>query len=152
MFVCLVLYILWYLSYFIMGVCVSESIWMNVCVYVCVSCPVDIVVLILFHYGCVSLRASVWKFVCLVLYILSCFLCYFITGVCQWEHLYDGRWFSSGTPVSSTIKIYSHDTAEILLKVALNTIKPNSSVHIQGDILDRNNSQVLRYIWPNIVT
>jgi hypothetical protein len=32
-----------------------------------------------------------------------------------------GRWFSPGTPASSTTKIGSHDIAEILLKVALNT-------------------------------
>ena len=33
-----------------------------------------------------------------------------------------GRWFSPVTPVSSTNKTDSHDIAEILLKVALNTI------------------------------
>jgi hypothetical protein len=32
-----------------------------------------------------------------------------------------GRWFSSGTPASSTTKTGRHDIAEILLKVALNT-------------------------------
>jgi hypothetical protein len=32
-----------------------------------------------------------------------------------------GRWFSLGTPVSSTTKTGCHDIAEILLKVALNT-------------------------------
>jgi hypothetical protein len=37
-----------------------------------------------------------------------------------------GRWFSPGTPASSTTKIDRHDIAEILLKVALNSkIKPN---------------------------
>jgi hypothetical protein len=34
-----------------------------------------------------------------------------------------GRWFSPGTPASSTIKTGRHDIAEILLKVALNTKK-----------------------------
>ena len=34
-----------------------------------------------------------------------------------------GRWFSPGTPASSTTKIGRHDIAEILLKVALNTTK-----------------------------
>jgi hypothetical protein len=34
-----------------------------------------------------------------------------------------GQWFSSGTPVSSTNKTDRHDITEILLKVALNTIK-----------------------------
>jgi hypothetical protein len=33
------------------------------------------------------------------------------------------RWFSPGTPVSSTNKIDRHDITEILLKVVLNTIK-----------------------------
>jgi len=32
-----------------------------------------------------------------------------------------GRWFSQGTPASSTNKTSRHDIAEILLKVALNT-------------------------------
>jgi hypothetical protein len=32
-----------------------------------------------------------------------------------------GWWFSLGTPASSTTKTGRHDTAEILLKVALNT-------------------------------
>ena len=41
--------------------------------------------------------------------------------VCQW--LATGRWFSMGTPVSSTNKTDRHDVTEILLKVALNTIK-----------------------------
>jgi hypothetical protein len=33
-----------------------------------------------------------------------------------------GRWFSPGTPVSSTNKTDSHDITKILLKVALNTL------------------------------
>ena len=40
--------------------------------------------------------------------------------VCQ--GLDTGRWFSPGPSVSSTNKTDSHDIAEILLKVALNTI------------------------------
>ena len=40
--------------------------------------------------------------------------------VCQW--LAAGLWFSQSTPVSSTNKTDRHDIAEILLKVALNTI------------------------------
>jgi hypothetical protein len=42
-----------------------------------------------------------------------------------------GRWFSPGTPVSSTNKTDRHDIAEIVLRVALNTInhktKPNQT-------------------------
>jgi len=40
--------------------------------------------------------------------------------VCQC--LAAGRWFSLGTPVSSTNKTYLHDITEMLLKVVLNTI------------------------------
>jgi hypothetical protein len=36
-----------------------------------------------------------------------------------------GRWFSSGTPASSTTKTDRHDIAEILLKVALKSNKSN---------------------------
>jgi hypothetical protein len=41
-----------------------------------------------------------------------------------YQLLAHGRWFSPGTPASSTTKIGRHDIAEILLKVALN-IKSN---------------------------
>ena len=36
-----------------------------------------------------------------------------------------GRWFSPGTPTSSTSKIDRHDVTEILLKVALNPNQTN---------------------------
>jgi hypothetical protein len=36
-----------------------------------------------------------------------------------------GRWFSPGTPASSTTKTGRHDIAEILLKVALKRQKSN---------------------------
>ena len=39
-----------------------------------------------------------------------------------------GRWFSPGTPASSTIKTGRHDIAEILLKVVLNPIH-NQSIY-----------------------
>jgi hypothetical protein len=38
-----------------------------------------------------------------------------------YQLLAHGRWFSPGTPASSTTKTGRHDKAEILLKVALNT-------------------------------
>jgi hypothetical protein len=54
-------------------VCVNESICIKV-LYVCVSCPVYIVLrLMLFNYRRVSKRASVWKFVCVC--VLSCIYC-----------------------------------------------------------------------------
>jgi hypothetical protein len=40
-----------------------------------------------------------------------------------YQLLAHGRWFSPGTPASSTTKTGHHDIAEILLKVALNTKK-----------------------------
>ena len=40
--------------------------------------------------------------------------------VCLW--LATGRWFSMGTPVSSTNKTDCHEIAKILLKVALNIV------------------------------
>ena len=39
-----------------------------------------------------------------------------------YQLLAHGRWFSPGAPASSTTKTGRHDIAEILLKVALNTI------------------------------
>jgi hypothetical protein len=48
-----------------------------------------------------------------------------------YQLLAHGRWFSLGTPASSTTKTGRHDIAEILLKVALNTknqIKSTKSI------------------------
>ncbi len=43
--------------------------------------------------------------------------------ICQW--LVTCRWISLSTPVSFINKTDRHDITEILLKVALNIIKPN---------------------------
>jgi hypothetical protein len=47
-----------------------------------------------------------------------------------------GRWFSPGTPASSTNTTGHHDIAEILLKVALSTINKsiNQSTIERGNI------------------
>jgi hypothetical protein len=45
-----------------------------------------------------------------------------------------GRWFSPGTPASSTTKTGHHDIAEILLKVALNTNNKKNQNQIQMKI------------------
>ena len=85
-----------------------------------------------------------------------------------------GRWFSPGTPVSSTNKIDHHDITEIFLKVALNTInqtKPSSRIVVksctliakrlesqinlkkiceqvnQGHIQNINNRVIITYCW-----
>ena len=42
-----------------------------------------------------------------------------------YQLLAHGRWFSPGTPATSTTKTGRYDIAEILLKVALNTKKSN---------------------------
>jgi hypothetical protein len=44
-----------------------------------------------------------------------------------YQLLAHGRWFSPGTPASSTTKTGRHDIAEILLKVVLNTINQITS-------------------------
>jgi hypothetical protein len=74
MIVCLVLCILsWVLSYFIMSVCQWEHLHESL--HDCVSCTVYIFLdLRLFHYGCVSVRASVWKVAWLC--VLSCIYCH----------------------------------------------------------------------------
>jgi hypothetical protein len=74
--------------------------------------------------------------------------------VCRW--LAAGLWFSPGTPVSTTNKT-DHYITEILLKVALNTIKPSLILHIQLDKhrspqihtclhFDRGRNTVLKYL------
>jgi hypothetical protein len=44
-----------------------------------------------------------------------------------YQLLAHGRWFSPGTPASSTTKTARHDIAEILLKVALKHQKSNQN-------------------------
>jgi hypothetical protein len=43
-----------------------------------------------------------------------------------------GRWFSLGTPASSTTKTGRHDIAEILLKVALKREKLNQIINVKN--------------------
>jgi hypothetical protein len=53
--------------------------------------------------------------------------------VCQW--LATGPWFSPDPPVSSTNKTDHHDITEILLKVALNTIKQTNMLTDIGSLV-----------------
>ena len=53
--------------------------------------------------------------------------------VYQW--LATGWWFSLGPPVSSTSKTDRHDIAEILSKVALNTIKQTNNKYMTAQII-----------------
>ena len=86
------------------------------------------------HYSC-ELEFRSWRD------ILDTTLC---DTVCQW--LAVGRWFSPGTPVSSTNKTDCHDITEISLKVALDTITIAPKllqplhVHVDSDLF------VARYI------
>jgi hypothetical protein len=45
-----------------------------------------------------------------------------------YQLLADGRWFSPGTPTSSTTKTGRNDIAEILLKVALSTNNQSNQI------------------------
>ena len=64
------------------------------------------------HYSCEFEPRSWWG-------VFDTKLC---DKVCQWLALC--RWFSPGTPVSSTNRPDRHDVTEILLDMALNTISP----------------------------
>jgi hypothetical protein len=57
--------------------------------------------------------------------------------------LAQGRWFSPGTPASSTTKTDHHDIAEILLKVALKHQK-NQSINLQN--MTKLNQRISTYI------
>jgi hypothetical protein len=47
-----------------------------------------------------------------------------------YQLLAHGRWFSPGTPASSTTKTGRHDIAEILLRVALKTKNQSKSISV----------------------
>jgi hypothetical protein len=49
-----------------------------------------------------------------------------------YQLLAHGRWFSPGTPASSTTKTGRHDIDEVLLKVALKHQKPKKQYHWYG--------------------
>jgi hypothetical protein len=44
------------------------------------------------------------------------------------QRLATGQWFSAGAPISSTNRTDRHDITEILLKVALSTIKQTNKL------------------------
>jgi hypothetical protein len=57
-----------------------------------------------------------------------------------------GRWFTPGTAASSTTKTGLHDIAEILLKVALNTIKSINQTLVMIQIYKYMNDRDMRMI------
>ena len=72
----------------------------------------------IYYYLCNQCLSSLMLWVWISIRARCTTLC---NKVCQW--LATGQWFSPGPPVSSTNKTDRHDITEILLKVALNTIK-----------------------------
>ena len=75
------------------------------------------------HMLSVSITTNVWVRTSFRRDVLDTILC---DKVCQW--LEAGRWFSPGTPVSSTNKTDRHDIANILLKVTLNNINQTKPI------------------------
>jgi len=68
--------------------------------------------------------------------------------VCQW--LATGRWFSAGPQVSFTNKTYRHDITEILLKVALSTIKQTyQCISDKGDDYQHTSTYGLEFCLSN---
>jgi hypothetical protein len=69
------------------------------------------------------------------------YLCYVLTNtihpisglLCKLKILYGMTIHHPGTPASSTTKTGCHDIAEILLKVALNTKKKHTRIHMYTD-------------------
>jgi len=64
--------------------------------------------------------------------------CARLTSDKVYQLLAHGRWFSPGTPASSTTKTGRHDIAEILLKVVLSTInqiKSNPFISKRGPLV-----------------
>jgi hypothetical protein len=60
---------------------------------------------------------------------------------------------SPGTPVLSTNKVCRHDITEILLKVALNTIKPNQTKPLTNIIIKtqfRGHMNVIKSVMHDI--
>jgi hypothetical protein len=57
------------------------------------------------------------------------------------------KWFSPGTPVSSTNKTNHHNIAKILLKVALSTI----TLTLKEKQFDMNTKLWVKVLWFNIV-
>jgi hypothetical protein len=64
-----------------------------------------------------------------------------------YQLLAHGRWFSPGTPASSTTKTGRHDIAEILLKVALNTKnQSNQSKVVCPYLVEVEEKKILSYL------
>jgi hypothetical protein len=69
-----------------------------------------------------------------------------------YQLLAQGRWFSLGTPASSTTKTGRHDRAEILLKVALSTKNSNSNSFKHIFVILDHATRVSKRIHDNVVS
>ena len=87
----------------------------------------------LYNYLCIQflLPLTLWVRIPLRRGVLDSTLC---ENVCQW--LAAGRWFSPGTPVSSTNKTDHNDITWILLKVVLNNLTITKCIQL----LQHNNN------------
>jgi hypothetical protein len=66
-----------------------------------------------------------------------------------YQLLAHGRWYSPGTPASSTTKTGRHNIAEILLKVALNTKNKSINQNISNQSIPKNlllYTSILKYL------
>ena len=78
-----------------------------------------------FHFMWTPIRSDI-----IIIIIYNIYMVHFLIKITRllaasdkvYQLLVHGRWFSPGTPASSTTKTGRHDIAEILLKVALNSI------------------------------
>ena len=91
-----------------------------------ISCGPKVIVEYKFDYH-VNCGTYFWQFYNSDMHIL---FMYSTVSDQVYQLLSHGRWFSPGTPASSTTKIGRHDIAEILLKVAVNTINLNLNLFI----------------------
>ena len=64
-----------------------------------------------------------------------------------YQLLAHGRWFSVGTPASSTTKTSRHDIAEILLKVALKTKNQSINMLLHASIQHFETHIVVRILF-----
>jgi len=77
----------------------------------------------IYNYLCIQCLSPLMLWVRILIWVRCTTLC---GKVCQW--LATGWWFSQCPPVSFINKTDRHDITEILLKVALNTIKQTLNV------------------------
>ena len=109
---------------------------------------------------CLSVLWSLYRSHLFVIYLLSIRIsirarCTTLCDkVCQW--LATGWWFSPGLPVSSTNKTDHHDITEMLLEVALNTIKQtNKLIYLCLNIphiIDYRHNISINFCWTLMQT